>query len=524
MGNEVSISAAPLTTLCDQIGVAKEALVEAEGINELAHTFEVSGQAASGLRLEELRAFVDEYGDAGSLEVQFGGLTELTIRGAVDEQALNEFVARAARQGPYDVVIRIKKRDLLPSIVGPSPARTVRAVMFSQTLAKFLRRGLREFEREVWPMAPDPLVLLAFDAEIQLTGPHLTILGGDALAEAQAFANLPKPDLGFDSIAAARDRLIGWDTAWVRGLTPWHFELTGNGDDPALVGLLNAQLVKLAILFTCDRARVPNAPMASTIIAEFRGREHVAFVPIEERSGVALTTKEAAAIIRLVNFCYERRGEQDDPDWVADRLPFVQIRVAQTLEPHPAAARLTAYVSAVPFLVEGILWSWKAWIAGKISEYLDRVQQLEILVADTVAKYASRSQDLVKALRETMLAAIGVLVGTFIAAAFKDPFNATLFRIGVLSYAGYVLLFPGAFGLTAAELDLRRARRQFNERCTSFQEILLPEKVSTIVGNKVKDAQTSVHRWMVTVGLCYVITFVAAIIAAARVPAAITSS
>jgi hypothetical protein len=74
---------------------------------------------------------------------------------------LRAFVARAsAGGGPYDVVVRIRKGELIQSIVGPQPSRTVRAVLFSQTLANFLRRGLREIEREVWATAPDPLLVL----------------------------------------------------------------------------------------------------------------------------------------------------------------------------------------------------------------------------------------------------------------------------------------------------------------------------------------------------------------------------
>jgi hypothetical protein len=114
-----------------------------------------------------------------------------------------------------------------------------------------------------------------------------------------------------------------------------------------------------------------------------------------------------------------------------------------------------------------------------------------------------------------------VLVGSFIAAAFKDPFNAALFRIGVMTYAGYVVLFPGLVGLLASHLDLRAARAQFDRRRERFKETLLPEKVGSIVGTQVTDAERAFYQWLWTVAGCYLLAVTAAIAAALFVPRAI---
>lgn len=135
-------------------------------------------------------------------------------------------------------------------------------------------------------------------------------------------------------------------------------------------------------------------------------------------------------MLRAADWCYRRAGTAE-PDWVSDRLPFIQTRVAQTLEPHPEEGRLAALAHAMPYLLEGIEWHWKAFIEGKVGEYLTGVQQVETTVADTVTSFADRSASLAKSLSDTILAAVAVLIGSFIAAAFKEPFDETLFRIGV---------------------------------------------------------------------------------------------
>jgi hypothetical protein len=54
------------------------------------------------------------------------------------------------------------------------------------------------------------------------------------------------------------------------------------------------------------------------------------------------------------------------------------------------------------FLVKGLEWHWKAFVEGKVSDYLDRVQQVEGLVADTVDRLSEQVAGLVKQLSDTI--------------------------------------------------------------------------------------------------------------------------
>jgi hypothetical protein len=117
-----------------------------------------------------------------------------------------------------------------------------------------------------------------------------------------------------------------------------------------------------------------------------------------------------------------------------------------------------------------------------------------------------------------MLAAVAILIGSFIAAAFSTPFNAALFRVGVLTYAAYVVLFPGAVGLLASASNFRGARSEFDTRIKRFNEMLFPEKVNDIVGSRVADAQSRYHRWLGLVAAAYVAVAIAAGVAAAMIP------
>ena len=519
MEGDLTAASASLADFGRLLGIDTPELAAVESADALAHTFPVRPADAARLDLAHVRAFVDHWGDAARVEIRTGDLTEIVVEPGVSDAAITGFIRSAASGGPYEAVVTVDKVRLANKIAGPSPKRTVRVFLFAEALHRALGRGLARFEADVWPESPAPLVIGVLDTDINLAGTHLTIVGGASLHEASAAAGVAPVDFDFAAVIESRDRYIGWDAAWVRALTPWHFDLAGTCSHPMLHGMLRAQLMKLAVLFTCDRARIrPSQTPPGEILAEYRGREHVAVMPIDESAPLDCTDAEADAVLRAVDWCYQRHGAQGQPDWVSDRLPFVQTRVAQSLEPHPATDRLVVFTRAMPYLLEGIEWHWKAFIEGKVSEYLDRVQQVETVVSDTVTAFAERTAALSKRLTETILAAIAVLIGSFIAAAFDTPFNATLFRIGVLTYAAYVVIFPGAVGLLASVSNLRSARAEFDTRIKRFDETLYPDKVTEIVGSRVGDAQSSFYHWLAFVAAAYLAVAVAAGVAAAIVP------
>lgn len=126
-----------------------------------------------------------------------------------------------------------------------------------------------------------------------------------------------------------------------------------------------------------------------------------------------------------------------------------------------------------------------------------------------------------KDLSESILAAVAVLVGTFIAATFDQPFNEDLFRIGMFAYAGYVLIFPGLLGVISSAGRFRSARADFDHRMTSYRR-LLGDEADAAVGRRVQQARNAYVMWVVTVSVLYVAVVVAAIIAADRIPGMVT--
>jgi hypothetical protein len=129
-------------------------------------------------------------------------------------------------------------------------------------------------------------------------------------------------------------------------------------------------------------------------------------------------------------------------------------------------------------------WHWKAFIENKVDAYMSQVQALEDYVASTVQAFTGQVSALIKSLSDTMLAAVGALLGSFIAALFKDKFDPTIFVIGMLIYA----------------------------------QRLYPENVDEIVGGQVAKSRRHFRRWFWATILAYAVVVFAAVMTAVLVP------
>ncbi len=523
----MSLSGASLIKAAERIGISADELRRAEQPSRLRHTFTVKGSSLTHLGEEEVLALQQTYGASLHLEIRLGELTELSVDETTSTTDLQAFHARVVQGNDYEIVIDLQKDDLLAREIALPAGWQAYWFLFAATLEESLRRGIQHFESQIWTADDCRLLLLIDDRDFRASGPYLHVLGAgqhedlvDVLAE-------PAPDWStIIHIRDTRDRYISWESTWVKHLTPLQFDLDISvGADTPLGELLAAQAVKMAVLFTCDRARVrPRAGQTAEIRAEFRGQQYSTVVPIDEEAPLADASRTSlSAMTQLVIWCYRRETGELERDWTENRLPFVQTRVAETLGAVEENNRLQSLMRFVPFLLEGLDWHWKAFIEDRVAEYLGKVRQLEEVVARTVTAFTQQTASLTKGLSDVVLAAVGVLVGSFIAAAFADPFNAALFRVAVLVYGAYALLVPGLLGLSSQRGHFNAQRVEFKHQTEQFRRVMHTDRVDEIVANRVQVAVERFGFWFRVAIVGYLILAVAAIAAAAFVPGVIQS-
>lgn len=479
----------------------------------------------SRLSREALLDFAETYGDAARLTIGTGHLDELTLEnGYFDEVARERLVSDAARvDATYRIVITVDKAQLAARLLAGAQGVLAHLFFFQQGLDSHLARPPSDVERELWEDPEKRLILIVLEEPTLMTGTCLSVVNADPDAIAAEVAK-PIPE-GFRRMALRRNDYIGWDTSLATGLTPMHFE-RAEREAWKLGARLDRLALGLAAMFLCDRARDVRRPDGGSFTqAEFRGREHVAFVPIHWTPSQSWDVEPQGldAVLRVVAWCYEPIPEHRGTDMVADRLPLVQTRIAQLLESRPEQERLLIFGHVMPSIAEGVKWHWRSFIEGRVAEYLDHVRDLESVTGQTVERLAEDTSSVVKRLTETSLAAVAALIGSFIAATFRDPFQADLFRIGMLSYAGYVLLFPLGIGLSSSVGDARLAFSGFEAQRATLREVLGEDRVRDIVGNRPESARRRFRFWAWMVAALYVVAISATAIAALIIPGLVES-
>lgn len=526
MDGALTLTAAPLLRLGEVLGLQADALAAVERADRLAGTFEVPSAAIGSVLATELDAFVREYGDAGRLEVRTGDLPDLTVAGGYNPDEFERLRMEAASKTTrYTVVIELDKEALASGLGQASDAATVRVFFFARVAEAHLGRGPRAIEQELWGDASKRLVLVVLDEDTFSLGVQLSILGG-AYVDRVGDEITRSPSADLRRMATRRNDYVGWDSELMTCLTPAHFRREPSDKGAGLIRCVDNLVVGLGAMYLCDRARSVERPDGSRFVqAEFRGREHVAFVPIRwDVELPAVVSTHVDAVADVVDWCYELVPERRSADMIGDRLPFVQTRVAQLLEGRLESERLAAFALAMPAIGEGVRWHWRSFIEGRVTEYLDQVSQLETAVGETVAKLSEQTSNLVKRLSETSLAAVAALIGSFIAATFKDPFQVDLFRIGMLAYAGYVLAFPLAIGLTSAVGEARVTEKMFGAQRKNLATVLGDSRVDELIAGRTAAATDRFHFWTKLVALAFALAAVAAIVAAIVVPSAVASS
>lgn len=154
----------------------------------------------------------------------------------------------------------------------------------------------------------------------------------------------------------------------------------------------------------------------------------------------------------------------------------------------------------------------------KLDKFFGQIKELEQTVDTTTTSYNEQIDALTKTLTENMLAAVGVLVGTFIAAIFTSPFKPLIFLVGAGTYLAYLIIFPIRVGLTSAQQRFESSHKAFRSRRDDFIKRLSQEEVSDIVKGSVRSAERRYIYWFRTTKRLYqwvVMTFVLTLIIAA---------
>jgi len=508
--------AKPLLAFGKALDIAPDVWVKNESLDQIEYTdYNFRQVMAKKLTIDLITSLRDAYGDALICRFRLGDLPVLDINLNTDAKSLEEF-RDAIRDSPTIVFkFTLNKTRLVENWLGNEPDYRVFLYLFPNALENFLNSNLSQLESLLWGLELETahkVVLLVPDREIWLDGLYLAVLGGEQIEHwREAVSKPPHNGDELKNMYKICQKNLKWQVPWLKHLTPLHLRVDGkiSGDDSIFKKILVHQ-VNSIILYTADRTVGDNN---KPILSTYAGANHSVELtlknpadPIEEKVLAGVSN-----LMEMLEWAY-------NSTWSADRLPIVQIGVAQALHAASPLDRYHLLLHNAPNIFDGLKWHWKAFIEGKVDSYMSQIHALEDYVADTVQTFADQITDMIKNLSNTMLAAVGVLIGTFIAALFRDKFDPNIFTIGMVVYALYVLIFPLCYNMKHQCEQYQALRDNFKMRQIRFEERLYPEKVNIIVGTQITDSQHRFKRWFYATLVAYIMVIVLAIAAVLLVP------
>jgi hypothetical protein len=504
-----------LVTFGKQLGISKETWAENEELGKLTYNEPYFDRIkAINLTLNQIVPLVDAYGDALVCRFTVGDYPVLEIAPGISDENLEELRNQTRHISTLAFELRLDKSKLVEKLTDGTPHNCrMFLYLFPEALERFLTCELKSLERSLWGTEiTDKIMILVPKHEIWLTGPYLAVLGGEQIENWRK--EVPPEPLNIERVKkmyqTCRENLK-WQESWLKHLTPLHIKIEGRAPlkDP-IDNALKVHLVNSIILYTAEKTTGnTDKPEFST----YTGTSQKVDVTLANPKEHLIEEREAGirSFLNILDFAYQT-------GWPADRISFIQISMVQHLYAAGPDVRYRLLLHTAVNIYNGLNWNWRAFIEGKVDAYMAEVRALEDYIASTSQAFADQIEAMIKSLSDTMLAAVGVLLGSFIAALFQNSFNQTIFIIGMAVYAAYVFIFPLVYNMSYQWHRYKTIDKEFIVRHHRFEERLHPDKVKEIMGTNITESEHSFKSWFIATLLAYIIVIILAIYAAIEVP------
>jgi hypothetical protein len=474
-----------------------------------------SRQLASSIPLIVYQDLARIFGNSLTFKYYLGGNVVLDLSQSIDQEIIERFQDQTRQAATLIFDFKVDKKAIIESYF-PGLAQSCKTFLFiySEPLEKFLAKSdLSQLETKFWDEKPDQkTVILVPEKPIFLNGPYFSIIGGEYLASIGTV--IPDEPIDTRTIKVLYERCensVKWQTSFLRHLTPLNltFSILA-GENDSITRALLIRSINIVLLYIADRSIIRNKTWISVFISSQQSVE-IQLTEQDVNLGDNLNIG-AQVLMDIFKWVY-------DLNWkVTDRLPLVQIGIVQALGASEHGVRYRLLIENARSIYDGLQWNWKAFIEGRVEEYVGQILDLEQFISDTVRAFAEQISSMTKSLNETMLAAVGVFIASFIAALFTTTFNPVVFRIGLLVYAGYILIFPMIASLFQQRDQFRIYIDDFELRRKRFEDRLFKNKVDQIIGKQIDKSTIRFRKAVIYTIITYLLVIFLLIAAAMIIP------
>jgi hypothetical protein len=413
------------------LGVPEEQILASETPSRCALATSVPAGDIQRLSEGSFTGLVEKFGsgltlyfgerDAPIIAIENGNILESPKQGL-------EFIRKREGTSKIRFELLIEKRQILERLGLEEGAARNLYFFFGQNLLAYFRKPLHELDREVFDGAR-PAAIIVSDVGYSVSGSFLNIIPESRYVAEKP--RIPSPDRGvlqrvmeYQSIAAEN---LSWGSFDLKNITPLHFLccVEGPGQNEIL-SLITNRLLLLFILYTANRSNYLDGAFQSF----YSSSEQTVQLKVSGSSEIVLKKDLLARFVIWLS----RGGE-------ADRLAIIQNAVARELAGEKPDENFEAFVSRLGAFLADARWHYRIFIDGQIDKHFDQIEQLSEYVSGVASDVSTSIDSVTKGFTDAFLAAVGVVVVTFLAALIKNEAQSSIFLITMRVYAGYLLVF-----------------------------------------------------------------------------------
>jgi len=508
-------ASAPLDALATVLGGKAPRWATLETRDEIVQ--QISGipeTAANGLNLDILKTLANAYGEALiKCKFSLAGEPGLEVNKNITQDKIDAFRHNIEGVGEFRLDLHIEKKQLIESWFGKLPGDVNRYLyLYPEAAERDILSSIETLERLFWQQNPGKKVIIILpDLELDINGKLLAILGGEGLEKWPQYAQSPIEDAQrYEKVNQDAQKYLRWQYPWVSHLTPAHLLVTGsNTGGDTLVRAIQSQFVNLFMLYTADRTLVQGMQFVSI----YSGAKYLTEIDWGPHNNSPLFNwSDLNMLGNAFEWAYKPTYD------AGDRLPLVEINIAKTVRvmDHTQAYGLMVKSARGTFI--DLEEQWIEVIENHIDAFSDRKDKLTEQVHDSINKFADLITEIINNLSNTALALVAVLIGSFIAALFQQTFNATVFTIGMVIYAVYVVIFPLVYNMINQWMRFKTQMAKFKRDIETSKKQLEESTINQIVGDEVKTNTKRFQLWYwITIGV-YILLVVLIIYAAFNGP------
>jgi len=444
---------------------------------------ELNREEALTLDLGLLQELSDAYNDSLEFVIRSGELEVFRLHPGMTEQDLISLRRDSDGASTVQVHFRIRKSrlaelcytELFNFIEGQ---KIFHLYFFKDRLVAYLKGSTFEsLENSIWRSQKDATVIIILPHDnICLAGQRLLVWGGNYLEQAdlQQIERLENQRIN-RAYSVCRENLK-WQDAWLSFLTPWHLYVKDqDSKSPKEIRTALADhFLNSFLLYSADFTFSLKKDGKDVRISRYATQEQNLEITHQIAELPDKLLEKQKDLLSILNWIY-------DPQWsVGDRLTLAQQNIVDMIYQYKEEDRFQALFQKAEDIKKNIDWHWETFTNKKIDAYFGVVKDYEDYLNQVAQGFSTDITNIQKSLSETLIAAIAVVIGSFIAALFQDTFNPFVFQVGLIVYAVYVLGVPLLYNMILRWKEYQSYQVQRDARQKRLRESLPDSKIKEI--------------------------------------------